>query len=119
MKKTFFEAEYRIKNKVYNHGHICITNDFITGIFSLDCISIQIKDGYIYLYLKEYEPEDKSYYETIEFIGKCDVKTLESPYTYILKSDDDEYISLKLIKRLSDPKTISDISKEFEMIFGE
>ena len=119
MKKTFLEAQYRIKDRVYNQGYICIDGDRINGIFTMDCVCIQIQNGHIYFYLGEYEPQDSSYYETVEFTGKYDIETLESPYTYILKSSSNEFLSLELIKEVSDPRTISDIEKEFEVIFGK
>lgn len=119
MKKTFLEAQYRIKGRVYNHGYICIDGDFINGIFAFDCVCIQINDGHIYFYLKEYDPEDGSHYKTEQFICKYDYETLETPHTYILKSSSNEFLTLELIKKVTDPKILSDIEKEFEGIFGK
>lgn len=119
MKKIFLEAQYRIKDKVFNDGYICIYKDLILGIFTMDCVSIGIVNGHIYFNLAEYEPNNNLYYETEEFSGKYDIETLESPYTYILKSSSNETLSLTLIKKVSDPKILSVIEKEFEVIFGK
>lgn len=119
MKKTFFEAQYRITDRVYNQGYICIAGNSIKGIFSFDCVSIEIKNRYIYLYLKEFEPENESYYETVEFVGKYNIETLDSPCTYILKSSSNEILSLQLIRRITNLNSIPDIVKQFDLILGE
>lgn len=119
MKKTYIEAQYRIKNQVYNNGYLCINKDSIIGIFSLDCACIEIKNEHIHFYLKEFKPEDILYHETKEFISIDTVSFLESPCSYILKSNSNVFLSLELIKRVTDISSISSIVQTFESIFGK
>lgn len=119
MGKVYMEALYRIKNNVFNTGYICIDGDIIHCLFSLDYSYIKIIDGKIHFYLEEYEPKNDFYYETQEFIGNCYIGTLESPSTYILKNDSGIFLSLELIKRVSNPCFIHDIEAEFQYRFGK
>ena len=51
MKKTYIEAQYRIKDIVFNTGYICIGKHSIIGNFTLDSVIIEIYNGKIYFYL--------------------------------------------------------------------
>lgn len=113
MKKVFIEAQYRIKDRVCNWGYICIDGDSITGIFTFDYVDIQITDNSMHLSLKEYQPEKSPYYKIQEFVNATAFEGLESPCTYLLKSSN-EFLSLELIRRITDPIKISDIEKTFK-----
>lgn len=119
MKKTYIEAQYRITDQVYNHGYICIDGDSINAIFTSDYASIVLYNGSLIFYLEEFEPEYNSYYEVEKFVSINEVDCLESPCTYILKSNSDVVIYLDLIKKISDTRSISNTIQAFEDFFGK
>lgn len=120
MEKVYIEAIYRIRNTVFNSGYIRIDDDTISCLFSLDYAYIEFTDGYFHFYLKEYEPENNSYYETKEFIANYDyINILNFPYTYILKNHSGNILTLHFIKRVYDPYLIRNIEKDFQTFFGK
>lgn len=112
--KTYISAKYRIDNVKLNNGYICIENDNIQGIFTLDCVTIKIFNDKIHFYLFECEPLLNIYSKSKEFISIEEVDFLESPQSYTLKSKFNETLHLDLVKRITDPKKISDIEELFK-----
>ena len=114
MKKVYISAKYRIEDVIFNDGYICIDENCIIGIFTLDWASIEICNGKLHFYLDEYEPLTNSHSDTIEFISTRYIDMLESPQTYILKSSDNDTLTLSLLNKITDPKKIADIEELFK-----
>lgn len=114
MEKIFIEANYQIPGFISNNGYICISDNYIMGIFTFDCVSIEIKEEKLHFYLAEYAPEYNSYKQSNEFISYVGFDYLECPYMYLLKSHSNVPISLKLIRKVTNPIEISKISKNFK-----
>lgn len=119
MGKVYIEAQYRIPDEVYNHGYICIDENEIKGLFSLDLSTISIIDNTLNFYLREFDPTTSRYNPSEKFSCHISSDTLESPNIYILKSkSSNRQLELELIKRVSNLYSISDTISKFDTFFN-
>ena len=121
MEKTYLKAIYRIKGIVYNEGYICISENSIKGLFSLDSAEISIVNNKLYFHLLEYEPEYDIYNPIETFICTQPVSTIESPCTYFLRSRSNPslILSLELVRRVNSFELCADILQRFEKFYSK
>ena len=115
MKKTYIEANFRIDDVVFNTGYICIDKDSITGIFTFDRVIIEINKEIMSFLLFKYDSESNSFLSPESYNYKYNLKSLESPHTYTLKSDSNETLKFELIKKVTNPNIISRLDDQFKV----
>jgi len=114
MEKTYIEAQYRIDDIVFNTGYICIEKDSIIGIFTCDRVIIEIHDGKIYLNLYEHHYILNRIFKSHLFICNHNFNYLKFPRKYILESDSNKILEFELIRKVTNPNTISKLEKQFK-----
>ena len=126
----YIKAKYRIvrlKNAkkqevVYvNDGYVCISNDSIRGLFTLDAVTMDISNGKIFLFLQEFDTDIKEYYSPVEYSTlENRFYSLDSGHTYnFICKKDNLGLQLSLLHIVKNPEKEFELSIAFEKVFHQ
>lgn len=118
MSRLVFEAQLRITDCMYNHGHICLVDDSIFGVFSLDYVTICRIGNNTTLNLIEYDLEQGAYLVPKEFVNSnCEISFTNTPKIYSFVDASGTTLSLEIIKRISNEDNAMRIIQSVPNIF--